>query len=88
MEQTTLRASPSTITCDPNVVILEQRDNYIRYYRYDLDKEWEVSGKCNRCGDCIIGAVNIQEELDNPVTPGFNKKFPRCSLKVEEYASE
>jgi hypothetical protein len=73
-------------TIDPDVFILEQEPNRIKYFRKDTNQTWEVFGVCNKCGDCIIGAVNHETELDTPVTPNFENKFPRCSLKTTQYA--
>jgi len=51
-------------TADPDVWIEECRDGHVRYRRRD-GRRWEVWGKCDRRGDCLIGAV-IQTP-DGPV---------------------
>jgi hypothetical protein len=48
---------PDTPTSDPNVVIEEQWDGYVRYRRLTDGRRWEVHGFCDMRGDCLIGAV-------------------------------
>jgi hypothetical protein len=43
-------------TVDPDVVIEEQYEGYVRY-RHTDGRRWEVRGICDRRGDCLIGAV-------------------------------
>lgn len=43
-------------TADPTVFIEEQRDGYVRYRATD-GRRWEITGHCDRRGDCLIGAV-------------------------------
>lgn len=48
-------------TAEPNVLIEEQREGYVRYQRLNdagaVTERWEVHGTCDRRGDCLIGAV-------------------------------
>lgn len=43
-------------TCDPDIIIEEEREGYVRY-RHSDGRQWEVYGKCVRLGNCLIGAV-------------------------------
>jgi hypothetical protein len=43
-------------TCDPHILIEEQRPGYVRYRRDDGHR-WEIHGECDKRGDCAIGAV-------------------------------
>lgn len=52
-----------TRTVDPFVVIEEQRLGYVRYRALDTGRRWEVHGKCDRRGDCLIGAVIDGEQI-------------------------
>jgi hypothetical protein len=44
-------------TADPDVVIEAKRSGYVRYRNTRTGRRWEVSGTCDRRGDCLIGAV-------------------------------
>jgi hypothetical protein len=44
-------------TADPFVVIEEQRAGYVRYLNTQTGRRWEVSGTCDKRGDCVVGAV-------------------------------
>jgi hypothetical protein len=59
---------PLMPTCDPHVLIEEQRVNYVRYRRDD-GRRWEVHGSCTRCGNCWQGVAGEAPALDCPVTP-------------------
>jgi hypothetical protein len=43
-------------TADPNCVIEEQREGYVRYRALSSGRRWEVHGVCDQRGDCLIGA--------------------------------
>lgn len=43
-------------TNDPDTMIEEQREGYVRYQHRD-GRRWEVTGVCDRRGDCLVGAV-------------------------------
>lgn len=76
-------------TCDPYIVIEEQREGYVRYRRTD-GQRWEVNGVCDHNRACMVGAVVdgvlvetiVQAralptpELDCPVGPGFTGCCP------------
>ncbi len=57
------------LTVDPFTVIEETRDGYTRYRSLQSGRRWEVHGKCDRRGDCLIGAkidgaeIKSREEL-------------------------
>lgn len=74
-------------TCDPGVLIEEQRPGYVRY-RQVGGRRWEVHGTCawtdpTRMGPCSEGAVEPpygppEGRLDVPITPELD-----CSLCVD-----
>lgn len=82
-----------TATCDPYVLIEEQRPGYVRYRRTDGER-WEVHGVCDGNRACMVGAViggvliETAEQarrlpaptLDCPVAPGFHGC---CDLTVK-----
>lgn len=76
-----MEASKDILTCDPYVVIEEQRKGYVRYRNVVNGKRWEVRGECTGIGNCWKGAVNPKPELDCPVGPGFKGC---CDLKIVE----
>ncbi len=43
-------------TSDPDTMIEEQREGYVRYVHTD-GRRWEVHGFCDKRGDCLVGAV-------------------------------
>lgn len=51
-------------TNDPDTVIEEKHEGYVRYRRLSTGERWEVSGVCDRRGDCLIGSV-----IDTPNGP-------------------
>ena len=46
-----------TKTADPYVVMEAKGEGYVRYRCTKTGRRWEVFGKCDRRGDCLIGAV-------------------------------
>jgi hypothetical protein len=70
-------------TCDPFVLIEEQREGYVRYVRTTDGRRWEVHGVCDRRGDCWEGAVGPAPELDCPVTPEFRGCCPFTYVELE-----
>jgi len=56
-------------TTDPDVFIVSLTTRRVRgqlvgelvYYRRDTKQEWTVTGTCNRCGLCVIGAARTQD---------------------------
>lgn len=81
-------------TCDPDILIEEQRLAYIRYRHAD-GRRWAVHGVCDHRRVCVVGAVvdgvlieTVEQarslptpELDCPVGPGFKGC---CPLRIEE----
>lgn len=77
-------------TADPDVVI-EIRDGDSIIYRRTDGLRWRVTGKCDRRGDCLIGAVingvtiESKEQLramgdrpDSPLDVPVGPKFKGC----------
>lgn len=50
-------------TADPDVVIEDSRPGFVRYRRLSTGERWEVTGVCDRRGDCLIGAVIDGEQI-------------------------
>lgn len=50
-------------TGDPDVLIEEQREGYVRYQRISNGERWEVHGECIGLGHCIKGAIVDGEEV-------------------------
>lgn len=50
-------------TFDPDVFIEEKHDGYVRYFRKSDGARWEITGYCDRRGDCLIGAVIEGEQV-------------------------
>lgn len=85
---------PEIVTADPNIVIEEKREGYVRYRRMD-GARWEVHGICDDNRACMVGAIvdgklieTVEQaralptpELDCPVAPGFSGC---CPLEVFE----
>lgn len=44
-------------TADPFVVIEAQGPGYVRYRCTTDGRRWEVTGVCDRRGNCLVGAV-------------------------------
>lgn len=74
-------------TCDPDVVIEEERVGFIVYRSLSTGRRWEVRGVCDYRGDCMVGAVEPwppmrrEDRLDVPVTPEF---FGCCPFQFVE----
>jgi hypothetical protein len=78
-------------TSDPDILIEEQREGYVRYQHMD-GRRWEVHGVCDKRGNCLVGAVIDDEYIetterahelalaydgpDVPVGPGFKGCCP------------
>ncbi len=76
-------------TSDPDIVIEEQRESYVRYRATD-GRRWEVHGVCDHNRACMIGAVVdgvlietaeqartlSTPDLDVPIGPGFTGCCP------------
>jgi hypothetical protein len=89
-------------TVDPGVFIEEQYDGYVRYRNVQTGARWEVHGSCNKCGECLVGAVidgvqvtSLEEARilaegytgkDVPVTPAFIKVCDVFTYNVLENA--
>lgn len=69
-------------TCDPDVMIEEQRVGYVCYRNKD-GRRWEVWGICDQRGNCSQGAVNTKPELDCPVTPEFKDCCPFTFVELD-----
>ncbi len=81
-------------TLDPDIVIEEQHDGYVRY-RNTNGQRWEVHGDCDDNRACMVGAVvggvlieTVEQAqalptpgLDCPVGPGFTGC---CPLEIVE----
>jgi hypothetical protein len=50
-------------TLDPDIVIEERSENYIRYRSISTDRVWSVYGRCNQCGLCVVGAYNKEHYI-------------------------
>ena len=72
-----------TKTCDPYVYIESQTPTSVVYIIPHSGERWRIDGICNKCGDCWKGQPYQKIELDCPVRPEINKKFPRCVLSGE-----
>lgn len=70
-------------TCDPFVLIEEQREGYVRYVRTTDGRRWEVHGTCDRRGHCWQGASGPAPTLDCPVTPEFQGCCPFTYVELE-----
>ena len=44
-------------TADPDVFIEARTLGYVRYWRKVDGRRWEVWGRCDRRGDCLIGVA-------------------------------
>ena len=80
------------ITCDPDTLIEEIREGYVRYRRLSDGMRWEVRGVCDKRAWCLVGAVIDGETVetierarelaaaydgpDVPVGPGFKGCCP------------
>jgi hypothetical protein len=69
-----------TPTVEPDVFIEEERPGYVRYRATD-GRRWEIRGRCDYRGDCLVGAVDPvlgprETRLDVPVTPDFRGCCP------------
>lgn len=61
-------------TLDSDIVILEETETSKLYQRISTGEVWRVSGVCNQCGLCVIGAQGDWYEWDGPAgTPGANR---------------
>lgn len=88
--------SQMVATCDPDILIEEQRPGYVRY-RHSNGWRWEVHGVCDRRAHCVVGMLiggKLVETLDEakaladayagpdcPVLPGFKGC---CPLEIVE----
>lgn len=50
-------------TIDPDVVVEERRDGYVRYRNVTSGRRWEVHGECVKIGRCMVGAIVDGREL-------------------------
>ena len=74
-------------TYDPDVFIEEEYPGYVRY-RNILGRRWEVLGKCDYRGDCLVGSVGAptgprESRMDVPVSPEFKGC---CPFVIKELA--
>lgn len=44
-------------TLDPNIFIISRDKDVVEYVRTDTGETWKVSGTCNQCGLCALGAI-------------------------------
>lgn len=71
-------------TEDPYLIIVGKEENFIIYYNWVTDEQWVIWGKCNYCGECIEGAVNLpceSDRMDIPVRPEISQKMQTCVLR-------
>lgn len=71
-------------TCDPQTIIIYRKDSIIIYLDLQSLEEWAIYGKCNKCGDCIIGANDVnflpyELRQDVPLRPPTD--LENCSLR-------
>lgn len=52
-------------TTDPDVFIEKRTNEYVRYRRISDECRWEVHGKCDKRGDCLIGSVIDGIEIED-----------------------
>lgn len=57
-------------TLDPGVFIVEQAEGRIVYHSV-TGENWEITGTCNACGECEVGADDTY--YTEPLEPDFNK---------------
>ncbi len=62
-------------TLDASIVIVERpSEDAVVYERVPTGERWKVSGSCNQCGLCVVGAVGDWYVWDGaPGTPGANR---------------
>ena len=78
-------------TQDPDVVIEERRQGYIRYRSLSTGRRWEVIGECVGLAHCIVGAIvdgkeietleearKIWREYDFPLDSPITPEFTGC----------
>jgi hypothetical protein len=64
----------NTPTLDFDIVIISENENSKTYERISTGERWVVSGICNQCGLCVVGAVGDWYIWDGPPgTPGANR---------------
>ena len=65
------------LTLDPDVVVVARdygSSPRIVYERISSGERWAVTGECNRCGLCVIGAVGDWYVWDGPAgTPNASR---------------
>jgi hypothetical protein len=64
-------------TADPEVVIEAQGDDWIIYRRSD-GVRWRVSGRCDKRGDCVLGAV-VTSPAGEPVLIKSKRQLNRLA---------
>lgn len=76
-------------TCDPDVVIEDEREAFIQYRSLSTGRRWSVTGVCDYRGDCMIGAaepwppMRREDRLDIPVTPEFTGCCPFTYVELD-----
>lgn len=50
-------------------------------------ERWQISGTCNLCGDCWVGAKGGAPDKDCPVRPEIKANYPNCTLTGAYLAS-
>jgi hypothetical protein len=50
-------------TLDPNIFIVSKDKDVVEYIRIDTGETWKVSGTCNQCGLCVVGAANKEDYI-------------------------
>lgn len=62
------------LTIDADIVIDARTADAIEYRRLSTGARWRVTGTCNQCGLCVIGAVGDWYEWDGPAgTPNASR---------------
>ncbi len=70
------------ITEDEYVIIVHRGLDYLIYFDLNSYESWLTTGECNKCGDCLIGAVNPL--LDSDIRKDIPMRFIKsdnCSLR-------
>lgn len=76
-------------TCDPYVVIEQERPGFVVYKNILTGRRWSVDGVCDYRGNCMIGVVEPwppklrKDRLDVPVTPEFFGCCPFTFVELE-----
>lgn len=73
---------PIIETCDPGIFIINSGDNFVDYMD-DIGNKWRMYGKCNHCGSCWKGSVDMPPDKDSPCRPDIAHNNHDCVLHGE-----